>query len=127
MSEDESEHEGERRYRIVEPNWRNADLTRWLRMFDNIYSSTKFNDDNRPSRGNWTRIRIPPHPGAPKASRKPPPGLPRNFYAPGYLDSLLKYELEALDVQDEVYPLHHTEEVQKYAPLLFVNLVVSEN
>ncbi len=111
-SEDESDHEeGERRFRIVELDWRSAELTKWLRVYDNIYSSTKFNYAGRPSRGNWTRIRVPSHPGAPKLKKKPPVGLPRNFFKPGYLDGLLKYELDALKVKDEVYPLLHTEEI----------------
>lgn len=112
MSDDEPEHEdGQRRFRIVEPEWRSARLTTWLRMFDGIYSSTKFNDANRPSRGNWTRIRIPPLAGAPKSKKNPPPHLPRNFFRPGYLESLLDHELETLDVQDEDYSLSHTDEV----------------
>lgn len=111
-SEDESEHEdGERRFRIVEPDWRSAELTKWLRVFDGIYSSTKFNDANRPSRGNWTRIRIPPLPGAPKSNRKPPHHLPRNFFRPGYIESLLDHEVEKLDIDDKDYNLTHSEEV----------------
>lgn len=111
-SEDESEHEdGERRFRIVDQEWRSAELTKWLRIFDGIYVSTKFNDANRPSRGNWTRIRLPPLPGASKSSRKPPKSLPRNFFRPGYLESLLDHETENLDVRDEEYSLRHTDEV----------------
>ncbi len=80
-----------------------------------MYSSTKFNDANRPSRGNWTRVRISPFPGASKSSRKPPPHLPRNFFRPGYLQGLLNHELEKLDVKDEDYNLKHTDEVIGYA------------
>ncbi len=111
-SDDESDHEdGERRFRIVVPSWRSADLTKWLRVYDSIYSSTKFNYAGRPSRDNWTRIRVPPHLGAPESQKKPPAGLPRNFFKPGYLDSLLRYERDALCVEEEVYPLQHTEEI----------------
>lgn len=110
-SEDESEHEdGERRFRIIEQEWRSAELTKWLRIFDGIYTSTKFNDANRPSRGNWTRIRV--HvPGTPKSNKKPPRHLPRNFFRPGYLESLLDHEHEKLDVQETDYNLKHTDEV----------------
>lgn len=119
MSEDISEHEeGERRYRIFEQDWRHPDLPKWLRVFHNVYVSTKFNQDNRPSRGNWTRICLPPRPGAQKSRRKPPPGLPRNFFAPGYLDGLMKYEVDALRVSDEHYPLQHTDDVFGVSNLL---------
>lgn len=95
----------------MELDWRSAKLTKWLRAYDNVYASTKFNNANRPSRGNWMRIRVTPHPGAPKSNKRPPKGLPRNFFRPGYLDTLLKYELAALDVKDEEYSLQHTDEV----------------
>lgn len=103
MSDDEPEDDvgthGERRFRIVVPKWRNPRLTSWLRVFDGLYISTRFNDAGRATRGNWPRIRLPPHPNALKSDKRPPSGLPKNFFDPKYLAGLQPYQLAELQVK----------------------------
>lgn len=50
-------------------------------------------------------------PARPSPTESPPKHLPRNFFKPGYLESLLNHEIEKLDVQDKDYNLRHTDEV----------------
>ena len=102
MSDDQKDHQdGERRYKISDLFWRDPRLTKFLRILDGLYRSTKFDDGDRAAPGNWPRVRIPPHPEDPKSTKKPPTGLPRNFLNPEYLAQLQPYELRDLDVQEE--------------------------
>ncbi len=110
-SDDESDHEdGERRFRIVVPSWRSAELTKWLRYtitFIRPPNSTTPDDpvgvidsDPRASSSWGTRV-----------TKEATCGASTNFFKPGYLDSLLRYERDALMRRGEVYPLQHTEEI----------------
>lgn len=105
MSEDEPDGVGslgEKRYRIIESDWRDPRLVAWLRLFDGLYISTRFNEVGLPTPGSWPRIRIPPGPNAPKAHRRPPSGLPRNFFNPKYLAGLQPYQLAQLQLKEPV-------------------------
>ncbi|KLO06160.1 hypothetical protein SCHPADRAFT_895681 [Schizopora paradoxa] len=102
MSDDERDGVGiygERRFRIIEQEWKHPDLTYWVRILDGLYISTRFNEAGKPTPGNWPRIRLPPAPNAPKSKKLPPSGLPRNFFNPEYLASLYPYQLARLQVK----------------------------
>ena len=105
MSEDESDHGGEsgavqgRRYKIVKPQWRSPEATKWLRTIDLIYVGTKINEDNTRGPGNQFRQR---YPSSKSQKGHPIMGLPRNFYDARWLATLPPRKLEALRVQPEI-------------------------
>lgn len=126
MSDDESDHENDkstmprgitstvaRQYRIVDLEFRSSALVALLRCLDGIYVSTKFNDAGTPAPGNWPRVRLPPHFNATKRGRRPPKRLPRNFFNQQYLRSLQPFELEALEILDEDWPLELPREMKQ--------------
>ncbi|KAH0825887.1 hypothetical protein J3R83DRAFT_7679, partial [Lanmaoa asiatica] len=100
MSGDESDDDqGEKRYAITNPSWRSEAVTAWLRTFDYIYLSTRFNSNGRPKRGALPHLRIPSCRVA--HQDKYVPGLPRNFYDPTWLLSRDEASLAALQMQPE--------------------------
>ncbi|KAG1881313.1 hypothetical protein F4604DRAFT_1578180, partial [Suillus subluteus] len=111
MSGDESDaRDGLKRYVIFLDEWRNPEVAPWIRVFDRIFMTTKFNQVNRPKRGNWPRIRIPTTQCNVRRTGKPVPGLPCNFYNEAWLNTLDEDELETLNVQQSI-SLVHSEEV----------------
>ncbi|KAH9014411.1 hypothetical protein EDB85DRAFT_1844539, partial [Lactarius pseudohatsudake] len=83
MSEDESDHGGERgtlqgrRFKIVNLEWRSPEVTKWLRTMDLIYAGTKINEDQTFGPGNQFRQR---YPSTLVQVGRPIMGLPRNCY-----------------------------------------------
>ena len=100
MSEDEGDHvNGEFRYVIINPPWRSSLVTSFLRLFDKIHLSSRFTSLGRPKRGAFPHRRFPSRRVG--QSRKPVPGLPRNFYDETWLASLEEFERDALNIQPE--------------------------
>ncbi|KAG2132333.1 hypothetical protein DEU56DRAFT_739579 [Suillus clintonianus] len=110
MSGDESDtRDGLKRYVIFLDEWRNPEVATWIRVFDRVFMTTKFNQVNRPKRGNWPRIRVPTTQRNAIRSGNPVPGLPRNFYNEEWLSTLDVDELEALNVQQPISLVHSQE------------------
>lgn len=106
MSGDESDHRsresarGDRKYATVRPAWRSERISKWLRTFDQVYISTRFQSSGRATRGNWPRIRLVS--AKVDEHARPVPSLPENFYTEAFLDSLDEEDLEALQVQPAI-------------------------
>lgn len=105
MSEDESDHGGERgaiqgrRYKIVKVQWRSPEATKWLRTMDLIYAGTKINEDQTSQPGNQLRQR---YPSVLENIGHPIIGLPRNFYDERWLMTLSPGQRAQLDIQPEI-------------------------
>lgn len=113
MSGDESDaRDGVKRYVIFLDKWRNPAIAPWIRVFDRIFMTTKFNEVNRPKRGNWPRIRVPTTQRNVQREGKPIPGLPRNFYDEAWLSTLDQDDLESLNVQEPIRLVHSPEVLQ---------------
>lgn len=113
MSGNETDHRvrnhiGNRQYAIVNPSWRHPTISRWLRVFDKVYLSTRFHGNGRARAGNWSRIRH--QSGRTDPASLPVPGLPRNFYDPGFLTRLSPEGLKDLNIQPPV-DLHLSDRV----------------
>ncbi|KAI9456349.1 hypothetical protein BJY52DRAFT_1276330 [Lactarius psammicola] len=104
MSEDESDHGGERgalqgrRFKIIKTQWRSLEVTQWLRTMDLIYAGTKINEDQTLGPGNQFRQR---YPSALEQVGYPIIGLPRNFYNERWLRSLSPKQRDELCVEPE--------------------------
>ncbi|KIK31780.1 hypothetical protein CY34DRAFT_102778 [Suillus luteus UH-Slu-Lm8-n1] len=113
MSGDESDtRDGIKRYVIFLDKWRNPAVAPWIRVFDRIFMTTKFNEVNRPKRGNWPRIRVPTTQRNVQREGKPIPGLPRNFYDEAWLSTLDQDDLETLNIQEPIRLVHSQEVLQ---------------
>ena len=99
---------GQRKFLVVRPGWRSQEVTKWLRVIDNLYAIHRFSADGRASRGNWVRHRIDS--GKVDSDQLPVSGLPENFYDPAWLQGLSQEERNYLDVQPRV-GLGHSVEV----------------
>ncbi len=102
LSDDESDHEngtnlGQRRYVIIQEEWRSDELTKWLRMIDLLACGEKWDGRNVARKGNGRRIRVMPASICPKG-RDAVLGLPENCYNPSWLKKLKGYEREHLNV-----------------------------
>ena len=106
MSGDETDRcgrqpiQGQRKFIVVRPHWRSQEVTRWLRVIDNLYMIHRFSSNGRASRGNWVRQRIDS--GRVDRDRIPVTGLPENFYDEGWLRGLSREEMDHLEVQPGV-------------------------
>lgn len=114
MSGDETDRRGEqliagqRKFFVVRPGWRSQEVTRWLRIIDDLYTVHRFSLDGRATRGNWVRHRMDSDRVA--WDRLPVIGLPENFYDASWLDGLSERERESLEMQPPVN-LDHSVEV----------------
>lgn len=96
MSSDEtSDGDGPRRYRILNPRWRSPLVTAWLRYFDALYNRARRDRVFGNDRGAFPRDRK----SAKKESRsrKFVVGLPRNAYEQNWLD-------KQVDIENVVQP-----------------------
>lgn len=103
MSGDESSDDVmPRAYAITVLPWRNPspEITKWLRSFDHLHLSTRFGTDDRPLPGNFPHRRVSSK--RIEAHSPAPPGLPRNFYDPLWLQDLDKFQIETLDIQPPI-------------------------
>lgn len=99
---------GQRKFLVVRPGWRSQQVTKWLRVIDNLYAVHRFSLDGRASRGNWVRHRIDSE--RVDWDRLPVSGLPENFYDPAWLRGLSQEERDRLEVEPMV-SLEHSAEV----------------
>lgn len=110
FSEDESDHRastsrlGDRQYLRVRPAWRAIELGEWLVIIDRAYLSTRFKDPKRASRGNWVRTRL--NSNKVDETCRAVPGLPRNWYDPGWLLKLSPRQILDLDIQPSISFAH---------------------
>ena len=117
MSGDETDHrgtqpiKGQRKYFVVRPEWRSRDVTRWLRIIDEVYVYHRFSEDGRASRGNWVRQRIDS--GRFDGARRPVSGLPKNFYDAAWLETLSNKARAELQMQPEI-SLRHSPTVKRH-------------
>jgi len=99
-SGDESAHEaGENQYAITKMEWRSPMLRNLFKILDRLYLSTRFNTDNRATRGAFPHIRIP---SERLDHRAPPVGLPKNFYNANYLQDLEPFQVARLNMRPPV-------------------------
>ncbi|KAI6139240.1 hypothetical protein BKA82DRAFT_3988756 [Pisolithus tinctorius] len=109
MSGDESDHlPGLKRYAITRLNWRSQMATDWLRVFDLIHLSTRFNANGRAKRGAFPHTRVPSR--RVESAGAAVPGLPSNFYDSTWLLNLDDDDKVRLNILPEV-DLSHTEAV----------------
>jgi hypothetical protein len=114
MSGDETDRRGERpivgqrKFFVVRPGWRAQEVTRWLRVVDDLYMIRRFSLDGRATRGNWVRHRMDSDRVTWDSS--PVSGLPENFYDSSWLKGLSGEERDSLEMQPPV-DLNHSAEV----------------
>lgn len=114
MSGDETDRRGkepirgQRKFLVARPGWRSQEVTKWLRVIDDLYTVHRFSLDGRASRGNWVRQRIDS--GRVDLDRFPVSGLPENFYDPAWLRGLSQTERDHLEMQPGV-SLEHSVKV----------------
>ena len=101
---------GQRKFFVVRPGWRSQEVTRWLRVIDDLYTIRRFSLDGRATRGNWVRQRIDS--GRVAWDRLPVSSLPENFYDPSWLKGLSEGDRDSLEVQPPV-DLNHSAQVLK--------------
>ncbi|KAI6145624.1 hypothetical protein BKA82DRAFT_4357728 [Pisolithus tinctorius] len=113
MSGDESDHlPGLKRYAITRLNWRSQMATDWLRVFDLIHLSTRFNANGRAKHGAFPHTRVPSR--RVESAGAAVPGLPSNFYDSTWLLNLDDDDKVRLNILPEV-DLSHTEAVLRVA------------
>lgn len=98
---------GQRKFLVVRPHWRSQEVTKWLRVIDNLYTVYRFSSNGRASRGNWVRQRIDS--GRVDQDRLPVTGLPENFYDEEWLQGLSQEETYRLGIQPNIDLKHSTE------------------
>ncbi|KAI6138876.1 hypothetical protein BKA82DRAFT_3989288 [Pisolithus tinctorius] len=109
MSGDESDHlPGLKRYAITRLNWHSQMATDWLRVFDLIHLSTRFNANGQAKRGAFPHTRVPSC--WVESAGAAVPGLPSNFYDSTWLLNLDDDDKVRLNILPEV-DLSHTEAV----------------
>lgn len=107
MSDDESvmgDEVGSRVYNIVEPDYRSAEATKFLRKLDGMYVCLKYTLGSGTVRGNWPRRRRPSKRGPEQQTPigKVPKHMPRSFYDAEWLSTQTKEDIEDLDIDDSV-------------------------
>lgn len=88
--------------------WRSPLIAKWLRVFDCVHLSTRFNKAGRATKGAFPRHRVSSD--RMEHSGTPVKGLPRNFYNSMWLETLEDHEMESLDVQSND-DLTHTDSI----------------
>lgn len=102
MSEDEKEEtRGGPRYVVRDLIWRSDELGLIETTLDYLHLSTRFKPNGKPRRGKFPHLRTR-NTARPSIPGHPPKHMPRNCYAPGYLDTLDPWELRSLDVQEPI-------------------------
>ncbi|KAI6024146.1 hypothetical protein PISMIDRAFT_31175 [Pisolithus microcarpus 441] len=105
MSGDETDHQpGQKRYAITKLSWRSQAATEWLRVFDPLHLSTRFNSNGRAKRGALPHTRIPSR--RVEMSSQPVPRLPSNFYDAAWLLTLDDDAKAKLKMLPEVDLMH---------------------
>ncbi len=125
LSDDESDHEqgahlGQSRYSIVNEAWRSNELAAWLRTIDLLACGEKWGGRNVARQGNSRRIRR--HSTRSKDGVAIS-GLPENCYDSIWLNSLMRYQRDKLDVQPPV-DLTFSEEEKQYALYTYMPLSI---
>ncbi|EIW77572.1 hypothetical protein CONPUDRAFT_75426 [Coniophora puteana RWD-64-598 SS2] len=101
MSEDELDGTSSPpRYVITNPIWRSEQVTHWLRTLDLAYLSTRFNENGRAGKGAFPHLRVPSTRVASESTA--PKGLPKNWYAESYLQTLTSGEQKALEMYEPI-------------------------
>jgi hypothetical protein len=96
MSSDEEEIvNGQKRYPILPPEWRDTRVTAWLRIFDSLYLYTRLQSSAVDARGRMPRDRVST--ARFSSSKRFVAGLPINAYKPSWLE-------KQLDVRNIVHP-----------------------
>jgi hypothetical protein len=103
---------GQRKFLVIQPHWRSQEVTKWLRVIDNLYKVSRFSSNGRASPGNWVRQRIDL--GRVDFHRPPVTGLPENFYDKAWLHGLSQEEVDYLGMQPSV-SLEHSAKVLRCA------------
>jgi hypothetical protein len=101
MSSDESDEDevsGGRVYNARKKTWRDAGITRLLRLVDRDHNKTNCYGNTRA--GNPPRRRLVR--GGRDSKREAPPGLPVNFYDRHWYDQLTNREKKELGVVEEM-------------------------
>ncbi|KAF8058574.1 hypothetical protein FPV67DRAFT_1428039 [Lyophyllum atratum] len=105
MSGDESVFDGDasdsRRYITTKLRWRDSSVDEWLKVFDKLHLSTRFNLANEPGPGQFPHRRVVSTELA-RRGDDPVKGLPRNFYDEEWLRGLNKSTRDKLNIQDAV-------------------------
>jgi hypothetical protein len=96
MSGDESDHaSGHRRYVVCKLNWRSNEITSVLRVLDALALVFHWTSNGRPKPGKFPHVQID---SDRLEIREPVRNLPRNFYNSDWLNTLDKYERQALNM-----------------------------
>ncbi|KAI5988146.1 hypothetical protein EDD15DRAFT_2371522 [Pisolithus albus] len=105
MSSDDSDHEsggGAARYTIVSKDWRSGEVTELLRLLDALHLRLRYRNNWNATSGAWPHLRLISHKSSTRAAVK---GLPRNFYARGFLASLTQEALDELQSIEQTLPM----------------------
>ncbi|KAI5989705.1 hypothetical protein EDD15DRAFT_2171086 [Pisolithus albus] len=105
MSSDDSDHEsggGAARYTIVSKDWRSGEVTELLRLLDALHLRLRYCNNWNATSGAWPHLRLISHKSSTRAAVK---GLPRNFYARGFLASLTQEALDELQSIEQTLPM----------------------
>jgi len=106
MSGDETDRQpGQHRYAIMRLNWCSQAATEWLRVFDHVHLSSRFNSNGRAKRGAFLHVQVPSC--RVELSSQAVPRLPSNFYDETWLLTLDDHAKAKLDMLPEV-DLSHT-------------------
>ncbi|KAF5378192.1 hypothetical protein D9615_007591 [Tricholomella constricta] len=126
MSSDESDHEAATHirtvaasrptFRVLVPRWRAPEITRWLHVFDRIYTATR--RAVGPSRGDYPRHRLYHEQTANFSSRRKfVPLLPYNAYRREWLWSWNSEFVDfAVRPTQEHYPFYHNNDILDSLP-----------
>ena len=109
MSGDKTDHQpGQHRYAVTRLNWRSQAATEWLRVFDLVHLSSRFNSNGRAKRGAFPHVWIPSRRA--ELPSQVVPRLPSNFYDETWLLTLDDHAKAKLYMLPEV-DLSHTSAV----------------
>ncbi len=96
MSGDESDHaNGHQRYVVRKLNWRLSEVTSVLRVLDALALVCHWDGNGWPKPGKFPHVRTN---SDRLETREPVHNLPRNFYDSDWLNTLDKYECQALNM-----------------------------
>ena len=101
LSDDESDHKdgtnvGQRRYAIVQEEWRSDELIKWLRMIDLFACGEKWDGRHVARPGNCKRLHVV---STRSKDGKAVHELPENCYNSSWLETLNRYERKDLKVR----------------------------
>lgn len=104
MSGDETDYgwqgpENRKPRHVVVIDWRNPEVLLFFRILDALYTSTRFENDDKVDSGRFPNTRVRSN-AVVKA--KVVRGLPQNFYNPEWLKLLTTSEIDDLEMQPSV-------------------------